>query len=755
MKANYLLFLFAFIGIMLLACQIISASDTEYERYTTTSALAYQIYGTTWYAQSFTIGTTGSNVNQTLTSLKLYCYVVNAGGSGKIGLHIRVCSAGKPTGNDIYSCMVPYASLPQGSVAWYEFLTSGGCVFRQQGRYCFLINYTLGDASHKFMLYYKNTADAYPQDIASTSANSGSTWTLDANRYCCIFDMFGLPYTAPQSTLFFTENLGSHITGTHETKNIPANNTIHVWNNYTGWSSDLTLYDNAVSNPVYDLFSSAYSTSTGWKVWMNQTSSLIDSSNIINATGTHQHRWNSTTKTWVSWANYTGTLTPLHIRNTTSYLSKSFIYKQNNTGWWCYDNDTGASLISRQNIINATGTHQNRYNSTTNKWVSWANYTGTLTPIHLLDSKTNCTGTLTDIQNNTGYWITSNHIGTTTPIELLENIIGATGTHNYLLNSGGYHIFANYTGTYTTPVLFHYNNTHNVTGTIETSVIDSNVYIWNNQTGVTTPINLFENIGYAFGTHEYSLDSYGYRVYANYSSSLSTEQHIINATGSNDVSWDGISSWLTWANYTGDLTPLHHFENIYSATGTHTIKQNNTGYWIYANYSGSCGGCPDELKLYLNSNIINATGTHEYRKNSTGFIVWANYTGNIITCPPVLKLYLFSHIINATGFLNSSTNSTGFIVNANYTGYGNSSFDPNLTGVWVYLGAMLSIDNTQFDFVILLIYFFIILSFIYSNKTNQMFINTKGHYIFIMCNIVLLLGIEVGGFIGYAITDPL
>ena len=46
--------------------------------------------------------------------------------------------------------------------------------------------------------------------------------------------------------------------------------------------------------------------SSEYYVWANYTSYLLSRETIVDATGTHESRWNSTTGTWMSWANYTG-----------------------------------------------------------------------------------------------------------------------------------------------------------------------------------------------------------------------------------------------------------------------------------------------------------------------------------------------------------------------------------------------------------------------------------------------------------------
>jgi len=58
------------------------------------------------------------------------------------------------------------------------------------------------------------------------------------------------------------------------------------------------------------------------------------------------------------------------------------------------------------------------------------------------------------------------------------------------------------------------------------------------------------------------------------------------------------------------------------------------------------------------------------------------------------------------------------------------------------------VTTIAFDnFTILFAYLVILLYFIYSNKTNDLFIGTYSHYIFILPTVVLLLGVEIGQFV--------
>lgn len=55
----------------------------------------------------------------------------------------------------------------------------------------------------------------------------------------------------------------------------------------------------------------------------------------------------------------------------------------------------------------------------------------------------------------------------------------------------------------------------------------------------------------------------------------------------------------------------------------------------------------------------------------------------------------------------------------------------------------IALDN----FTLLFIYLVVILYFIYCNKTNELFIGSFSHYIFILPTCALLLGIEIGQFV--------
>lgn len=226
----------------------------------------------------------------------------------------------------------------------------------------------------------------------------------------------------------------------------------------------------------------------------------------------------------------------------------------------------------------------------------------------------------------------------------------------------------------------------------------SGLHIWLNYTGIQPTLNHYENIADATGTHEHKSSNGGHTisVWANYTGDecppcipvLHKYQNIINATGWNNSSIVGEDVYV-WTNYTGNTTPITQYENIVDATGTHAYILTLTGYKDWANYTGIGSGCSG--------------------------VVWVNYTDKNIT---------FNVSVNKTDDSNTST----------YT---------ILEDFWLYLGSTISLDA----FTLLLVYLFAILYFVYSNKTNDLFIRTQAHRIFILFSVILLFGIEVGEFI--------
>jgi hypothetical protein len=131
--------------------------------------------------------------------------------------------------------------------------------------------------------------------------------------------------------------------------------------------------------------------------------------------------------------------------------------------------------------------------------------------------------------------------------------------------------------------------------------------------------------------------------------------NIINATGTHEYNINE-TGYQVWANYTGNTTAIHLSDVENNATGLLDYLLNDTGYWVSSIHESTITDYED---------LVDCTGSTEYQWNGTTWLVWANYTG---TGGGSLELYLFENIVNATGTHEYTQNATGYLVYANYTG---------------------------------------------------------------------------------------
>jgi hypothetical protein len=380
----------------------------------------------------------------------------------------------------------------------------------------------------------------------------------------------------------------------------------------------------------------------------------------FNATSVgHIYYWKISLKNYTLpfWINYTYHFTLIFHNNTLTLVnnivntSGVHQYKWDNTsGFTSYSNYT-TEYGKTINVINSSGTTQYRYNSSTGKFWTWINYT--------------------------------------TGIGKTYKILNATGTTQYRYNSttGKFWVWANYTGYNSLTFVNHYINS---TGTHQTKWMGTYWIIYDNNTGNTTPITLYQNPVNSTGTHTYVLKSTGYKVYANY-------------TGLNEV----------------DL-----YDNTINATGTLTKRWYGTYWKVWANYTGNASSCPicNSTNLTLYENILNATGTHDSSYNhTTGWFVWANYTGNLTIVP----LSNFTMELNFTGFpihINWTGDYVSNQTNITFNVTSNMSLNGNVTAKnsddWLYIAGF-DINPT---FLLLSVFFGLLYLWWKSEKVSMMFV---------------------------------
>jgi hypothetical protein len=148
---------------------------TKYEYFDTGTTGAYGLYGSTWFAQTRTTGTDGSNIAHTVSQIAIFGYRV--GSPGTVTVSIRNVDAnGQPTGNDLCSGTLNGNSWATSST-WYNFTMSPSTVvLNSNQKYAYIIRATNGDSNDYICIRAKDP-NGYSGGTLFRSKNSGSSWS--------------------------------------------------------------------------------------------------------------------------------------------------------------------------------------------------------------------------------------------------------------------------------------------------------------------------------------------------------------------------------------------------------------------------------------------------------------------------------------------------------------------------------------------------------------------------------------------------
>lgn len=217
-----------------------------------------------------------------------------------------------------------------------------------------------------------------------------------------------------------------------------------------------------------------------------------------------------------------------------------------------------------------------------------------------------------------------------------------------------------------------------------------------------------------------------------------------HTTGKYQYSYSTITGYNIWLNFTGAIPTFVNYLKIRNATGTFTTLWSYVlwKYTTWANYTGNT------TSITWNNAHINTTWSHIKKLLvNNSWLIYDNDTGNITGGTYISSFHMFVNLIGVMGFINwtGDINSSSMNISFNVTSDMNITGHANIndTDNWLYLGSTVTLDN----FTILLIYLFALMYFIYNNKTNDLFIGSYSHIIFILCTVIMLLSIELGQFI--------
>ena len=234
-----------------------------------------------------------------------------------------------------------------------------------------------------------------------------------------------------------------------------------------------------------------------------------------------------------------------------------------------------STILNRQTLVNVTGTHESRYNVTTNTWMSWANYSA----INI-------------------------------PVVVNMNLNNATGSYINTFISG-YHISVYHEDAF-------YNELPALCQDGDWSTSDDlSDYYWVQYTKPSGFSGGIFRIKDVFGIHDFNISNEMF-YYNSSSPYLTFDLHhtsgifTVSAYGVTDHVGDIAGSMTFWFNYTdsnpvyeeaiiwnitentnvvnvtanGSLTPLHTSDTKTNCTGTLSYTQNSTGYWVTSTHVG-------------------------------------------------------------------------------------------------------------------------------------------------------------------------
>ena len=164
--------------------------NTLYERFEPTKNNAFNIYGTRWKSQIFTVGDTGANENHTITSVKLYLGR-NGVPTGSFNVSIRAVSGELPTGSDLTFGSIPCSSITLAN--WYEIAFNTPCILSAGTKYSIIARATSCTSSTNDIAWATLMAGGYSGGKKYDSINSGSSWKVDPVEDF-LFREYGIQY---------------------------------------------------------------------------------------------------------------------------------------------------------------------------------------------------------------------------------------------------------------------------------------------------------------------------------------------------------------------------------------------------------------------------------------------------------------------------------------------------------------------------------------------------------------------------------
>ena len=188
--------------------------STKYEFYDATSDGGYYIRAGWWAAMSFTLGTVGTNVGHTVSSVKLNLKKAGTPTATLVVGIKAVDSNGKPTGIDLYTGSLLTSSLTTSEVE-YEITMTGSYRLAASTQYAIVVRCPNAADDGNYPYWYSKGTGAYTGGGRMASTDSGTTWAAPGTSDF-IFEVWGtvigaIVFTQPCTAISTTIATGNGI----------------------------------------------------------------------------------------------------------------------------------------------------------------------------------------------------------------------------------------------------------------------------------------------------------------------------------------------------------------------------------------------------------------------------------------------------------------------------------------------------------------------------------------------------------------
>jgi len=240
-----------------------------YEYYTTSGANDIYVYAAEWLAQTFTVGTVGSNENFNVTGCSLWAF--RAANPGTLNVSIRaVDGSGQPSGSDLSTGSINANTFDEYGPL-QETISMSSYQLQASTKYAIVARAINGDVSNFVAWRYVPSATYTGGDI-EWSSNSGSTFTA----FTDIDFMFAVYGTtsggAATSSVYLTQSLS--LTDVYSKAKITSLSKLDT----------LSSSDNVLRNKITSVSNSdAINLSDLFNSQINKVISLLDNLSLSDA----------------------------------------------------------------------------------------------------------------------------------------------------------------------------------------------------------------------------------------------------------------------------------------------------------------------------------------------------------------------------------------------------------------------------------------------------------------------------------------